>query len=409
MTITLSITFTPQVSLNHRVCYKKTTDATYTCTIVTGMVSGTPYTANINVTVPSGTESCDPITFEGYVQPTCEPEASNLNKTPFPNLTYTPDNPCLFWEAICAPGVERVDVIDGGSGYTPGGTINPTITGDGAGATATCYITNGTIAKNFPLTITNPGSGYVDGFYTFVTLTNLSSSGINGRVEVNIFGGEVISAIRYQNNGGTGYAIGDTVTLDTSTGGMGGLGSGAVLTLDPGSVETGTIDYCNVDTEGSGYITVGVTITGNATLDIVLVDCDETYVFGVDCDGNTVLPYSTDPSQKLLPGQIINMCHSKLLPDPIPDVKNTWSVEQRTDLCCYECEQTTLSVPNFQYGIYNYQYINCISKKTEQSSLIYPISETPTNSPIATICYVKGSLVKDPGLNSTPPINCILV
>ncbi len=406
MTITLSITFTPQVSLNHRICYKETTDATYTCTIVTGMVAGTPYTANINVTVPSGTESCDPITFEGYVQPTCEPEASSLNRTPFPNMTYTPDNPCLFWEAICAPGVERVDVIDVGSGYTPGGTINPTITGDGAGATATCYITNGTLVKSFPLTITNPGSGYTDGFYTFVTLTNLSSSGINGRVEVNIFGGQVTSAVRYQNNGGTGYAIGDTVTLDTSTGGMGGLGSGAILTLDPGSVETGTIDYCNVDTEGSGYITVGVTITGNATLDVVLVDCDDTYVFGVDCDGNTVLPYSTDPSEKLLPGQVINMCHSQLLPDPVPDIKNTWSVDQREDLCCYDCEQVTVTLASGNYGTFNYSYINCATLETVQTSLVYVGGEVPGPLPVVIICYVKGSLITHPDIIILGPIAC---
>lgn len=408
MIVTLSITFTPQVTSNHRVCYKKTTDVSYDCSNIIAAVSGIPVTASINVTVPSGTESCDPITFEGYVQPTCEPEASPLNRTSFPNMTYTPDNPCLFWEATCAPGVDAVDVIDVGSGYTPGSTIIPTITGDGAGAAAVCYVTDGTIIA-VPLTITNPGSLYNDGFYSLVTLTNISSSGINGKVEVQVIGGQITNAIRYETYGGTGYAIGDTVTIDPTTGGMGGVGSGAIITLDPPSVESGTIDYCELTASGSGYITVGATITGNAVLDVILADCDETYVFGEDCDGNTVGPYVTDPSGKLLPGQIINMCHSKSLPDPVPDVKNTWSVEQRTDLCCYDCEQVTVTLASGNYGTFNYEYINCSTLKSVQTSLVYVGGEVPGPLPVVIICYVKGSLVTDPNIIILGPVPCSVI
>lgn len=406
MIATLSITFTPQITSNHRVCWKETTDVSYDCTTIVAGIAGVPVTANISVTVFN--ETCDPVTFEGYVQPTCEAEGSLLNRTAFPNVIFTPDNPCLFWEAICAPGVDRVDVIDPGSGYTPGGTINPTITGDGAGATATCYITDGTIVA-VPLTITNPGSGYNDGFYTFVSLTNLSSSGINGKVEVNIVGGQVVSAIRFENNGGTGYVIGDTVTLDTTTGGMGGVGAGAILTLDPPSVESGTIDYCEVDTTGSGYTTVGVTITGTAVLDAVLIDCDETYVFGEDCDGNMVGPYVTHPSGKLIPGQVINMCHSQLLPNPVPDVKNTWSVEQRTDLCCYDCEQVTVTLETANYGTFNYSYIDCTTLETVQTSLVYVGGEVPGPKPTVIICYVKGSLITDPNILIFGPVPCEII
>lgn len=312
MTITLSITFTPQVSLNHRICYKETTDATYTCTIVTGMVAGTPYTANINVTVPSGTESCDPITFEGYVQPTCEPEASNLNKTPFPNLTYTPDNPCLFWEAICKVGILQVDVIDPGSTYTPSSSFNPTVTGDGAGAVVTCY---------------------TDAF--------------------------------------------------------------------------GAINYCDVITPGTGYTTASISTTGDGELDISLADCNEKYVFGEDCSGELVPVWGTSPDGKVLPGQVITMCHPKSLPDPVGDI--TWEVNDRPDLCCYECEQTNLSVPELQFGIYNYQYIDCETQKTVQDSYVYPPDEVPPPVPILIICYVKGSLITDPGLNTSTPVPCTII
>jgi hypothetical protein len=408
MIATLSITFTPQTSINHRVCWKETTDSLYDCsTIATSCIAGIPKTVTISVTVFN--ESCDPIVYEGYVQPVCEPEASLLARTSFPNITFTPDNPCLFWQATCAPGVEEVDVIDQGSGYTPGSTINPTITGDGAGAAATCYVTDGTLAAGFPLTITNPGSGYNDGFYTFVHVTNVSSSGVNARLEVQVTGGVVVSAIRYQNDGGTGYAPGDTISIDNTTGGMGGVGSGAVFTLDASTVLSGTIDYCDVTASGSGYITVGYTISGNAILDVVLTDCDDTYVFGVDCDGNTVLPYSTDPSEKLLPGQIINMCHSQSLPDPVPDVKNTWSVEQREDLCCYDCEQANLTLALGNYGTYNYSYIRCSDLKTVQDSLIYVGGEVPGPIPIEIVCYVKGSLLTHPDINIIGPVACAVI
>ena len=87
MIVTLSITFTPQVTSNHRVCWKKTTDVSYDCTTIVAGVAGVPVTANIPVTVMDS--PCEPATFEGYVQPTCEPEGSSLNKTTFPNVIYT--------------------------------------------------------------------------------------------------------------------------------------------------------------------------------------------------------------------------------------------------------------------------------------------------------------------------------
>lgn len=87
MIATLSITFTPQITGNHRVCWKKTTDLTYNCSTIVAGVAGVPVTANISVTVVD--DPCEPATFEGYVQPTCEPEASTLNRTDFPDVIYT--------------------------------------------------------------------------------------------------------------------------------------------------------------------------------------------------------------------------------------------------------------------------------------------------------------------------------
>jgi hypothetical protein len=87
MIATLSITFTPQTTGNHRVCWKKTTDIIYDCSTIIAGVAGVPVTASISVTVVD--DPCEPATFEGYVQPTCEPQASALNRTDFPDVVYT--------------------------------------------------------------------------------------------------------------------------------------------------------------------------------------------------------------------------------------------------------------------------------------------------------------------------------
>lgn len=54
-----------------------------------------------------------------------------------------------------AAGIERIEITDGGSGYTSAPTI--TITGDGTGATATCTISGGAVNS---ITITNKGTDY---------------------------------------------------------------------------------------------------------------------------------------------------------------------------------------------------------------------------------------------------------
>ncbi len=54
-----------------------------------------------------------------------------------------------------AAGIERIEITEGGSGYTSAPTI--TITGDGTGATATCTISGGIVNS---ITVTNKGTDY---------------------------------------------------------------------------------------------------------------------------------------------------------------------------------------------------------------------------------------------------------
>ena len=78
------------------------------------------------------------------------------------------------------------------------------------------------------LTRTNGGSGYGDGTYTNVPLTNISSGGSRGTATLVVSGGAVtsVSAINF---GGQAYAVNDT--LSASNANLGGSGSGLVLTV----------------------------------------------------------------------------------------------------------------------------------------------------------------------------------
>ena len=54
-----------------------------------------------------------------------------------------------------AAGIERIEIVAGGVGYSSAPTI--TITGDGSGATATCTVSSGIVNS---ITVTNKGTGY---------------------------------------------------------------------------------------------------------------------------------------------------------------------------------------------------------------------------------------------------------
>ena len=77
------------------------------------------------------------------------------------------------------------------------------------------------------VTVTQGGSGYTDGNYNNVSLGGGSGSGASASVVV--ISGEV--AFVNVTNGGSNYAVSDTLSIDDADIGGGG-GSGAVLTVD---------------------------------------------------------------------------------------------------------------------------------------------------------------------------------
>jgi hypothetical protein len=75
--------------------------------------------------------------------------------------------------------------------------------------------------------ITTAGAGYTNGVYPAVPLVNVSSFGADATANVTVAGG-IITAFAIQ-DGGTGYKIGDTLTLDTT---IVGAGAGFLYTVD---------------------------------------------------------------------------------------------------------------------------------------------------------------------------------
>ena len=65
------------------------------------------------------------------------------------------------------------------------------------------------------LSIINNGTGYVDGYYSNVSLVNVTGSGKDGTADIAISGGEVVALGATINAGGTGYKVGDVVTVSS--------------------------------------------------------------------------------------------------------------------------------------------------------------------------------------------------
>jgi hypothetical protein len=140
--------------------------------------------------------------------------------------------------------IERINVTNGGSGYSGAPIVQ--INGNGTGATAVATVgLNGTVSG---ITITNPGTGYTTASATLI------SGGTSGTADATLSTtlDQVFSITLTA--GGTGYTSAPTVTF---TGGGSGSGASATATVDNGRVIS-----VIVQTRGSGYTgapTIGFT------------------------------------------------------------------------------------------------------------------------------------------------------
>lgn len=105
------------------------------------------------------------------------------------------------------------------------GTADNYIAGNVGIGVASVLVSSGPILTT---TLTNGGSGYVDGTYTDVASSQLSSSGVYSLFTIVVSGGIVTTATLTW--GGTTYRAGDTLTVSNTL--LGGTGSGLVITVD---------------------------------------------------------------------------------------------------------------------------------------------------------------------------------
>lgn len=321
----ITVNFNSAYAGPHRVCWRIGNSGPYDCsTIVNCLGGGAACAANINVTVDN--ETCDQVTFEGYVQAACEDIGSLNGRIPFSN-TFTPDPSCKAYEFQCtASGVNSITVTNPGSGYDPLSAPNVTITGGGGGgATATATVGSGAITA---LGITLGGTGYTDGVYANVNM--IGGTGAGATADVTIVGG-VITIITI-NNPGTGYLTGDVIAPDTATVGVPGVAAQIGVTSDYGTILT-----LNVTGNGSGYTSVptvtvdppgaGVTATGTA----VMQDCPKFTL--PDCDGVGV----SGPDVAFL--DTITGCSTSAPANPFPA---RYTITQNGNCLC-DCQNVTIT------------------------------------------------------------------
>jgi len=89
---TITVNFTANYAGPHRICWRQCSVGAYVCTnIVECVGGGNACSATISIMVDP--ESCTPACFEGYIQATCNPEGSSVDRVPW-TVTFEPSPAC---------------------------------------------------------------------------------------------------------------------------------------------------------------------------------------------------------------------------------------------------------------------------------------------------------------------------
>lgn len=167
----------------HRVCYRIQGDPNpnYTCILVncTPFVPPGSQACQAIIPITVDNETCTPVTYEGYVQATCEDQASPAGRIPF-EVTFVPVPPCTAVTFTCNNvGIYGATIPNPGSGYTPGVgytvAAGDFIGGGGAGTTITFDVDGAGEVVNVNVTV--PGSGWTSA--PIINITTLSGAGGN--------------------------------------------------------------------------------------------------------------------------------------------------------------------------------------------------------------------------------------
>lgn len=241
VSVSLTVNFVSYYAGNHRICVSIDGNP-YDCTTIVSCIGfGTACSGVYYTTVDN--ETCDNVTFDVYVQPTCEEEGS-LDKRTYATYTFVPSPACKKYTLECLNvPVQSITVDNPGSGYTTA-TVNIS-GGGGIGATATANIVAGSIAT---ITLNTPGSGY-----TSVPAVNITGDGINAAATAKL---DQCGSISFDTCTGTYTIPADTIELSQQFDVCSPTTGGPVITSQYSKTLNGN---CLCDCE---YLTITVTGAG---------------------------------------------------------------------------------------------------------------------------------------------------
>jgi len=395
---TITVTYTPQSTGSHRICYRvqATPANTYCCEVdVTPSVIGVPKNYIITIgAFPCGSvpgvdlESCDPVVYEGYVQPVCEEESSLAERSPWStNFVVVPT--CKQYDIACiVSGVQSILITNKGSGYNPGVPPNVTIDAPTGAppvqATGLAIVGLGVASAGF---IIFQGAGYTNGVYPNCPLTGGSGAGLLATVVITL--GQ-ISSITIT-NGGTGYLVGDVVAPDTFVVGVPGVAGSYQITVS----DYGEVNSVTITNPGDGYIVVpnvvfdpppgpGVTTLGTAQME----PCAS--FAGTDCEGADV-----DPNIEIAFLDTKTLCSKGPIVLPAE-----YSVGGGVDPCCNCVEYQITVLSGVVPQIY---YTQCIGSSTrDMVELINQVAPFSIN-----VCAINDSVGVTPGYEANVLISLI--
>ncbi len=197
--------------------------------------------------------------------------------------------------ASATGGVDRLAIVDGGSGYTMP-TVDFDLPADPDGTQATGHVpmtangdnidgmdSHGTITS---VVVDDPGSGYTTAPGVAIHNGTLMDP-ISGATEATVTSTLQLSGLSVDTIG-SGYTSAPTVTITDPT----GTGTGAAATA---ATDNGAVSGVTVDTAGSGYLTAGM----KKFQDELPLTCDPT-VDGSGCPDAPATP-AMGPSNKFIP------------------------------------------------------------------------------------------------------------